>query len=177
MPLLSPFVADSDSGSELQPRQVKYAKMPDYFSEFKDKGGELGCYLGSCILAKILISDLQSKMFVVSCPWGEWRRGALGPADRTRGEVAWALDADSGFICLCSRSRSTRPRGRRLIACWICCRAAEERATEGMLACNTAVVLINSVSSTVHAATGQPGCWIGNSRLRSTTSTWRPGPK
>lgn len=66
VPLLGPFVADSDSGSEVQPRQVRYAKMPDYFSEFKDKGGELGCYLGSCILAKILISDLQSKLFMVS---------------------------------------------------------------------------------------------------------------
>ncbi|KAL8281512.1 hypothetical protein RQP46_006196 [Phenoliferia psychrophenolica] len=65
IPLLAPYGIDPESASETQARVIKFAKVPDYFSEFKQRGGELACYLGGCILAKILISDLQSKLFVV----------------------------------------------------------------------------------------------------------------
>lgn len=75
IPLLSPFGIDPESGSETQPRVIKFAKVPDYFSEFKLRGGELGCYLGGCILAKILISDLQSKLFTSKAEYT-----AKGPA-------------------------------------------------------------------------------------------------
>ncbi|KAM0755188.1 hypothetical protein T439DRAFT_322245 [Meredithblackwellia eburnea MCA 4105] len=75
IPLLSPFVIDPESGSETQPRAIRHAKVPDYFSEFKHKGGEWGCYLGGCILAKILISDLQSKLFMSKAEYT-----AKGPA-------------------------------------------------------------------------------------------------
>lgn len=87
VPLLSPFGIDPESGSEAQPRLIRFAKIPDYFSEFKQRSGELGVYLGGCIVAKvrspapclcsagsiadpdldlqILVSDVQSKLFVV----------------------------------------------------------------------------------------------------------------
>ncbi|KDE05385.1 hypothetical protein MVLG_04295 [Microbotryum lychnidis-dioicae p1A1 Lamole] len=64
IPQLEPYVIDPDSGSESQPKIVKYARTPDYFSEFKERSGELAVYLGGCIMAKILISDLQSRLFM-----------------------------------------------------------------------------------------------------------------
>lgn len=66
VPLLSPFVIAADAGSETQPKGVRYARTPDYFSEFKTRQGELACFLGGSIMAKILISDLTSRLFMVS---------------------------------------------------------------------------------------------------------------
>ncbi|GAA5950920.1 hypothetical protein JCM21900_000373 [Sporobolomyces salmonicolor] len=88
LPLLSPYTIDVDSGSEAQPKTMRYARVPDYFSQFKEHTGDWGIYLGECIMGKacfaslfvvrlgaatdpmgvrcaqLLISDLQSKLFM-----------------------------------------------------------------------------------------------------------------
>ncbi|ORY69162.1 hypothetical protein BCR35DRAFT_308189 [Leucosporidium creatinivorum] len=64
IPLLKPFTIDPESGSESQPKTLRYARTPEYFSEYKERGGELGCFLGGCIMAKLLIGDLQSRLFM-----------------------------------------------------------------------------------------------------------------
>ncbi|GAA6035638.1 hypothetical protein JCM8097_004941 [Rhodosporidiobolus ruineniae] len=72
-PLLSPYRLDADSGTVaaiaaeggvVPQRGVRYARTPDYFSGFKERVGEWGCYLGAGIMGKLLISDLQSKLFM-----------------------------------------------------------------------------------------------------------------
>ncbi|KAK4048855.1 hypothetical protein OIO90_005663 [Microbotryomycetes sp. JL221] len=62
--LLSPYSIDNDSTHESSTKTTRYIKTPDYFSEFKTREGELTCFLGSSILSKILISDLQSRLFM-----------------------------------------------------------------------------------------------------------------
>ncbi|SCV74979.1 BQ2448_8008 [Microbotryum intermedium] len=80
IPQIEAYVIDPDSGSESQPKIVKYARTPDYFSEFKERSGELAVYLGGCIMAKILISDLQSRLFMVSITLSKVDYTNKGPA-------------------------------------------------------------------------------------------------
>lgn len=56
IPLLFPCVIDPDSGAESQAKILRYVKAPDYFSEFKERGGDWGCYLGGCIMAKVSLT-------------------------------------------------------------------------------------------------------------------------
>ena len=51
--LLSTNIVDAESGSEFQPRYMRHARTPDYFSEFKERGGEWATYLGACIMSKV----------------------------------------------------------------------------------------------------------------------------
>ncbi|GAA5833035.1 hypothetical protein JCM11251_006486 [Rhodosporidiobolus azoricus] len=71
--LLSPFRPSPDSSTlaaiaaegGIPPQQgVRWAKTPDYFANFKERGGEWGCYLGAGIMGKLLIGDNQSKLFM-----------------------------------------------------------------------------------------------------------------
>lgn len=62
IPLLGAYAVDADVGSETQTRVLRYVRVPDYFSEFKERGGELGCYLGGCIVAKV-----SREILVVDC--------------------------------------------------------------------------------------------------------------
>ncbi|KAM0786635.1 hypothetical protein ACM66B_002087 [Microbotryomycetes sp. NB124-2] len=64
VPLMAPYSLDNDSSGETQTRVIRHAKTPDYFSEYKTRPGELACFLGGSIMAKILISDLQSRLFM-----------------------------------------------------------------------------------------------------------------
>ncbi|GAA5894212.1 hypothetical protein JCM6882_007603 [Rhodosporidiobolus microsporus] len=72
-PLLSPFRPSPDSstlaaiaaeGGAPPQRGVRYAPTPEYFANFKERGGEWGCYLGAGIMGKLLIGDAQSKLFM-----------------------------------------------------------------------------------------------------------------
>ncbi|KAK4049537.1 hypothetical protein OIV83_004034 [Microbotryomycetes sp. JL201] len=63
VPLMAPYSLESDQTGETQ-RVMRHARTPEYFSEFKTRPGELACFLGGSIMAKILISDLQSRLFM-----------------------------------------------------------------------------------------------------------------
>lgn len=100
IPLLTPFTIDPESGSETQPKVLRYARTPEYFSEYKERGGELGCFLGGCIMAKLLIGDLQSRLFMV------------------RGASFLLARRQLRLTSPCS-PRSTTPRtGQRFTGCW-----------------------------------------------------------
>jgi actin-related protein 9 len=39
--------------NEVQPKSVRVLKIPDYFSEYRDKGDGLAAFLGGSIVAKV----------------------------------------------------------------------------------------------------------------------------
>ncbi|KAJ3114427.1 Alpha-centractin [Phlyctochytrium bullatum] len=53
---LSVFLAASETSSEFQAKEMKYLKIPEYFSNFRDKPEDL-VYLGGTIVAKDNISQ------------------------------------------------------------------------------------------------------------------------
>ncbi|GAA5852346.1 hypothetical protein JCM8547_006749 [Rhodosporidiobolus lusitaniae] len=82
--LLLPFRPDTDSqtlaaiaaeGGVPPVRGVRHARTPDYFANFKERAGEWACYLGGCIMGKLLIGDAQSKLFMSKADYA-----AHGPA-------------------------------------------------------------------------------------------------
>ncbi|GAA6003608.1 hypothetical protein JCM10207_003507 [Rhodosporidiobolus poonsookiae] len=84
LPLLLPFRPDPDSGTlaaiaaeggVAPQRGVRWAPTPEYFANFKERGGELGVYLGACIMGKLLIGDSQAKLFMTKADYT-----AHGPA-------------------------------------------------------------------------------------------------
>ncbi|GAA5874690.1 hypothetical protein JCM3774_004782 [Rhodotorula dairenensis] len=69
IPLLSPFRSDPSAGvydpdGTAPSRTTRFAKTPNYFSSFKDRGGDWAVYLGACIMGKLLIGDAQSRLFM-----------------------------------------------------------------------------------------------------------------
>ena len=53
IPLLTPYCTDPESLAETQTKLLRHAKFPEYISEYKTRGGEMGVFLGGCILAKV----------------------------------------------------------------------------------------------------------------------------
>ncbi|BGO95518.1 hypothetical protein NBRC10512_007776 [Rhodotorula toruloides] len=74
VPLLSPFRSDA-SAAPYDPegppfnRATRYARTPDYFANFKDRAGDWACYLGGCIMGKLLLGDTQSKLFTTKADY------------------------------------------------------------------------------------------------------------
>ncbi|GAA6063804.1 hypothetical protein JCM10212_005967 [Sporobolomyces blumeae] len=80
IPLLSPFSIPAVE-DPLEPQSagaqptMRYARTPEYFSNFKEHAGDWGVYLGECILGKLLIGDQQSKLFMSKAEYA-----STGPA-------------------------------------------------------------------------------------------------
>ncbi|GAA5933637.1 uncharacterized protein JCM15063_001368 [Sporobolomyces koalae] len=85
IPLLTPFVQnvtndpaldEQDPSAGASGRQpIKFARTPDYFSNFKPHTGDWAVYLGACIMGKLLIGDQQSKLFMTKADYA-----SKGPA-------------------------------------------------------------------------------------------------
>jgi hypothetical protein len=54
---LSSFIlSNPDQYNEIQPKQIRIVKVPEYFAEYREKGDGLAAFLGSSIVAKVLFS-------------------------------------------------------------------------------------------------------------------------
>ncbi|GAA5954590.1 hypothetical protein JCM3765_003824 [Sporobolomyces pararoseus] len=79
IPLLSPYVQSpipltdtySESGPSYNKQSMKFAKCPEYFSNFKKHSGDWSVYLGGCIMGKLLIGDQQSKLFMSKADYAQ----------------------------------------------------------------------------------------------------------
>ncbi|EPQ30834.1 uncharacterized protein PFL1_01732 [Pseudozyma flocculosa PF-1] len=54
----------------LQPRNVRALRVPDYFSEFKDRT-DLAGFLGATVYAKLVFGDLQAKSYITKQNYNE----------------------------------------------------------------------------------------------------------
>ena len=51
---LAPHILSSvDQYNEVQPKQIRTVKVPEYFAEYREKGDGLAAFLGSSIVAKV----------------------------------------------------------------------------------------------------------------------------
>jgi len=57
--------------NEVQPKSIRILKIPDYFSEYRDKGDGLAAFLGGSIVAKIVFHDSQGKNYVSKSEYSE----------------------------------------------------------------------------------------------------------
>ncbi|GAA5907385.1 uncharacterized protein JCM6883_001187 [Sporobolomyces salmoneus] len=78
VPLLSPYVQSpisidlyAEGGPTYNKLAMKFARTPDYFSNFKKNGGDWAVYLGECIMGKLLIGDQQSKLFMSKADYAQ----------------------------------------------------------------------------------------------------------
>ena len=49
---ITKFVPQTEFANDVQPKSVKFAQMPDYIEQFKEKP-ELASFLGGCVAAKV----------------------------------------------------------------------------------------------------------------------------
>ncbi|KAI6112731.1 actin family [Pisolithus sp. B1] len=62
---LSPYIpSNSEQPTDMQPRLIRVASVPEYFAEFREKGDRLAAFLGTSIVAKIIFNESQVKSFV-----------------------------------------------------------------------------------------------------------------
>ncbi|KAF9078187.1 actin-related protein [Rhodocollybia butyracea] len=61
---LSPFIAQPELVSDLQPRSIRILGLPEYYPEYRDTGEGFAAFLGSSIVAKLTFSDPHTKNFV-----------------------------------------------------------------------------------------------------------------
>jgi len=67
---LSSFIlSNADQHNEVQPRQVRIVKVPEYFAEYREKGDGLAAFLGSSIVAKVTFHD--GKNFISKADYAE----------------------------------------------------------------------------------------------------------
>jgi hypothetical protein len=72
IPLLSPYVQSpvaidlyAEGGPLMNKSPMKFAKCPEYFSNFKRHGGDWAVYLGACIMGKVSYLYLYPPFFSV----------------------------------------------------------------------------------------------------------------
>jgi len=51
--LASHILSSADQYNEVQPKQIRTVKVPEYFAEYREKGDGLAAFLGSSIVAKV----------------------------------------------------------------------------------------------------------------------------
>ena len=51
--LTSFILSNADQHNEVQPKQIRTVKVPEYFAEYREKGDGLAAFLGSSIVAKV----------------------------------------------------------------------------------------------------------------------------
>src|SRR5260221_9134458 len=51
--LASHILSSADQHNEVQPKQIRTVKVPEYFAEYREKGDGLAAFLGSSIVAKV----------------------------------------------------------------------------------------------------------------------------
>ncbi|KAH9034677.1 actin-like ATPase domain-containing protein [Lactarius hengduanensis] len=67
---LSSFIlGNADQHNEVQPRQVRIVRVPEYFAEYREKGDGLAAFLGSSIVAKVTFHD--GKNFISKADYAE----------------------------------------------------------------------------------------------------------
>ncbi|KAI9511582.1 actin-like ATPase domain-containing protein [Russula earlei] len=67
---LAPFILSSaDQHNEVQPKQIRIVKVPEYFAEYRERGDGLAAFLGSSIVAKVTFHD--GKNFISKTDYAE----------------------------------------------------------------------------------------------------------
>ncbi|KAH9176049.1 actin-like ATPase domain-containing protein [Lactarius sanguifluus] len=67
---LSSFIlGNADQHNEVQPKQVRIVRVPEYFAEYREKGDGLAAFLGSSIVAKVTFHD--GKNFISKADYAE----------------------------------------------------------------------------------------------------------
>ncbi|KAJ3771452.1 actin-related protein [Lentinula raphanica] len=61
---LSPYVAQPDLQTDVQPKSIKILYLPEYYPEYRDTGEGFAAFLGCSIVAKLTFSDTHGKNFV-----------------------------------------------------------------------------------------------------------------
>ena len=54
----------ADQHNEVQPKQIRTVKVPEYFAEYREKGDGLAAFLGSSIVAKVHLFSAGSYCIV-----------------------------------------------------------------------------------------------------------------
>ncbi|KAH9993724.1 actin-like ATPase domain-containing protein [Russula compacta] len=67
--LASFILSNADQHNEVQPKQIRTAKVPEYFAEYREKGDGLAAFLGSSIVAKVTFHD--GKNFISKTDYAE----------------------------------------------------------------------------------------------------------
>jgi len=57
--------------NEVQPKSIRVLKIPEYFSEYREKGDGYAAFLGGSIVAKVTFHDNQGKNFVSKAEYTE----------------------------------------------------------------------------------------------------------
>ncbi|KIK61595.1 hypothetical protein GYMLUDRAFT_166101 [Collybiopsis luxurians FD-317 M1] len=68
---LSPFIAQPELQSDVQPRLIRVITLPEYYPEYRDTGVAFAAFLGSSIVAKLTFSDQHSKNFVSKADYSQ----------------------------------------------------------------------------------------------------------
>ncbi|KAI6015988.1 actin family [Pisolithus microcarpus] len=69
---LSPYIlSNPEQPTDVQPRSIRVASVPEYFAEFREKGDRLAAFLGTSIVAKIIFNESQTKSFVSKLEYDE----------------------------------------------------------------------------------------------------------
>ncbi|TBU54678.1 actin-like ATPase domain-containing protein [Dichomitus squalens] len=63
---LAPYILSAPDvpNNEVQPRNIRTLRVPDYFAEYRDKGDGLAAFLGTSIVAKLAFNDPAGKNYV-----------------------------------------------------------------------------------------------------------------
>jgi len=67
--LASHILSSADQHNEVQPKQIRIVKVPEYFAEYREKGDGLAAFLGSSIVAKVTFHD--GKNFISKADYAE----------------------------------------------------------------------------------------------------------
>ncbi|KAG6813824.1 hypothetical protein H0H92_006768 [Tricholoma furcatifolium] len=61
---VAPYIVTPDLQTDMQPRYARVLSVPEYFSEYRDTGNGLACFLGASITAKIIFNENGGRSYV-----------------------------------------------------------------------------------------------------------------
>ncbi|KAJ4473687.1 actin-related protein [Lentinula aciculospora] len=68
---LSPFIAQPELQTDVQPRSIRILNVPEYYPEYRDTGEGFAAFLGCSIVAKLTFSDPHGKNFVSKADYSQ----------------------------------------------------------------------------------------------------------
>ncbi|KAH7872993.1 actin-related protein [Lentinula edodes] len=68
---LSPFIAQPELQTDVQPRSIRILSLPEYYPEYRDTGEGFAAFLGCSIVAKLTFGDPHGKNFVSKADYSQ----------------------------------------------------------------------------------------------------------
>jgi hypothetical protein len=67
---MTPFVAASETANDLQPKEVKFARPPEYFTKMKERPQDMP-FVGAQIVAQALFKATSERMWITQMDYNE----------------------------------------------------------------------------------------------------------